>query len=400
MGNKSKASYKWVVLTTFTAVAGVSQLLWLNFAPLITQLMDKYNKDELTVSLLILVFPLLYVLLSIPSGAMIDKRGYKFTVGFGSILMAVFSVLRIFDSNFYILLIAQTGIAIGQPFVVNGISKLVADWFPKEENGLATGLGTVGMFIGMALGMGLTPILVEGHDIRQAMIVFAVISVVSALAFLIFAKENNKNVTSSGERNAIKEFRALLKQKDLVLLFIICFLALGYFNGLTSWIEPMLGNNGFDAEQAGLAGAMLILGGIVGAIVIPALSDKFKNRKLFLIGSCLIGLVITYPFCMHTDYNSVLIMGAILGFFFLPGYALLLTMSEELAGIERAGAATGMLMLFGNAGGTIVIVAMQLVKGDSTSWLNAIYLMLALLFLSLVIALFVKETFSKEEELV
>ncbi|MFO1525212.1 MAG: hypothetical protein U1F16_04470 [Turneriella sp.] len=47
----------------------------------------------------------------------------------------------------------QTGIAIGQPFIMNAISKLVADWFEPEHNALATGLGALGMFIGMALGL-------------------------------------------------------------------------------------------------------------------------------------------------------------------------------------------------------------------------------------------------------
>ena len=104
---ENKSSYKWIVLTVFTAVAGVSQMLWLNFAPLITQLMEKYNKSEGTISWLILVFPLLYVILSIPSGIMIDKKGYKFTVGLGSIIIAFFSILRIFESNFYLLLIVH-----------------------------------------------------------------------------------------------------------------------------------------------------------------------------------------------------------------------------------------------------------------------------------------------------
>ncbi|MEZ5023365.1 MAG: MFS transporter [Chitinophagales bacterium] len=390
-------TYKWVMIALFAAVAGVSQMLWLNFAPLISQLMEKYNQSESMISLLILVFPLLYVIFSIPSGSMVDKRGYKYAVGFGSILMAIGAIMRIFNANFYVLLVAQIIIAIGQPYVVNGISKLVADWFPKEEHALATGLGTVGMFIGMALGLGLTPALVDGNDITKAMVVFAAISVVSAAAFIIFTKENNKAHHLPKELTGLKEFRILLKNKDLVLLFIISFLALGYFNGLTTWMEPILEINGFNAESAGLAGAMLIVGGILGAIIIPAFSDRFKQRKPFLIGCCLIGLTITYPFLMVTSYSTLLIVGGILGFFFLPGYDLLLTMSEEIAGAEKAGAATSLLMLTGNAGGTIVIIAMQMVKGNQTSWFNAIILIMALLVLALLLGVFVSESYDKAD---
>ena len=36
-------SYRWVVLILFTVVAGLSQLLWLNFAPILTMIQKQYN---------------------------------------------------------------------------------------------------------------------------------------------------------------------------------------------------------------------------------------------------------------------------------------------------------------------------------------------------------------------
>lgn len=394
MSQENKSSYKWMVLTVFTAVAGVSQMLWLNFAPLITQLMEKYNKSEGTISWLILVFPLLYVVLSIPSGIMIDKKGYKYTVGLGSIIIAIFSILRIFESNFYILLIGQIGIAIGQPFVVNGISKLVADWFHKDEHALATGLATVGLFVGMALGMGLTPALVEGESLTKAMIVFAIISTVSCFLFLVFGKENRKLSEQEDNFSGIGEFVAMFKQKDLLLIFIMAFLALGYFNGLTTWLEPMLFAQNISADQAGMAGAMLIVGGIFGSIIIPPISDKIKRRKPILMICCALGLILTYPFCTNGNYTTLLILGFTLGFLFLPGYALLLTASEELVGLEKAGVATSLLMLMGNAGGTIVVIVMPMLKGNQDNWINPIYLMLALLVAAIGLGFAIKETYS------
>ncbi|MHB8873467.1 MAG: hypothetical protein ACYC8T_07240, partial [Myxococcaceae bacterium] len=39
---------------------------------------------------------------------------------------------------------------------------------------------------------------------------------------------------------------------------------------------------GVDATTAGLVGGVLIIGGIVGAVIIPLLSDKLRRRKPFL----------------------------------------------------------------------------------------------------------------------
>ena len=59
---------RWRVLLGFVLAALVTQLLWLNVAPILVDVERLYGVDESTASLLILPFPLLYVLLSIPSG--------------------------------------------------------------------------------------------------------------------------------------------------------------------------------------------------------------------------------------------------------------------------------------------------------------------------------------------
>src|SRR5437868_9905169 len=97
-------SYRWVVLTVFTLVAGLSQLLWLNFAPLISMIQKQYNVSEFMASLLLLVFPLIYVILSVPAGILIDKKGYLYSIGLGGVIMAAFSCVRIFDGSFWALL--------------------------------------------------------------------------------------------------------------------------------------------------------------------------------------------------------------------------------------------------------------------------------------------------------
>lgn len=390
--------YRWVVLAMFTAVAGVSQMLWLNFAPLLTQLQATYGVGELEVSSLLLAFPLLYVVLSMHAGTMTDRKGYKYTIALGSIIAAAFACLRIFNGSFYVLLAAQLGIAIGQPYVINGISKLVVNWFAKDEVAMATGLGTVGMFIGMALGLGLTPPLVSSFGFDWTMIIFAAIAVASAVGFIAFAKENDQLPPERDEaENGLTEIKTLLHDKNLVVLFILSFLALGFFNGLTSWLEPIVQPNGIDAEQAGIIGALLILGGIAGSIIIPTISDKVGKRKPFLLLCCAAATAVVYPLCTYTSITTLYVLGGVLGFIFLPGYALLLSMTEEQSGPKRAGAATGMLMLTGNAGAVIVIIAMQLVKGDSVSWINAVWLMLVLLVACLVLGMLgLKETFGRK----
>jgi MFS family permease len=143
-------------------VAVVSQILWLNFAPITTIMTTIFNVTESDVGLLSMVWPLLFIPVSIPAGILIDEKGFKFGVSIGALIMAIFSVLRIFSGeNFTMLLIFQSCAALGQPFVFNAISKLVTLWFPFEERALATGIGIMGQYIGMIIAMMLTPFLVN-----------------------------------------------------------------------------------------------------------------------------------------------------------------------------------------------------------------------------------------------
>jgi predicted MFS family arabinose efflux permease len=391
-----KKPFRWAVLMAYFGVAAMCQFLWLNLAPLVSFLQLKYQVSELAVSSLLLSFPLLYVLLSIHSGTLIDKKGYRYVIMLGSIISAVFACVRVFDDNFYILVIGQTGIAIGQPYIINGISKLVSDWFDKEEVAMATGIGTAGMLIGMAIGMGLTPALNESLGFQKTMLVFAILSIALTAVFFFLGKENNIVKSKAIALSAIGEIKALLASKNLVILCTITFFALGVFNGLTTWLEPILKPNNVNAEEAGLVGAFLILGGIVGSLIIPTISDKLKVRKPFLAICCLTALFIIYPLCTMGSLTMLYVLGGLLGFFFLPGYALLLSMCEEIAGNEKAGAATGLLMMAGNAGAVVVIAAMPLINGEGSVWANSIYLMLALMVVALVLVVgFLKETFGK-----
>lgn len=389
---------KWLYLILFSLVALVSQMLWLNFAALVNFLKANYGVEEDIVMLLILSFPLFYVLLSVNAGAMIDKKGYKKVITFGVILMSLGSIIRIFDSNFWVLLAGQCIIAISQPYIINGISKLVADWFAEKDAGGAVGIGTAFMFIGMALGIALTPGLVgeDGSGFHSMLIIMAVITVVCSVLFIMLVKQNPSQTSASVvSTGGLKDYGALLKNKNIILLNIISFISLGFFNGITGCLEQIQATYGINAEDSGMVGGMLIIGGILGAAIIPVISDKIKRRKIILMLAAIGATLLAYPVMTRTDLTLLYILAGALGFVFLPGYAILLTSSEEEAGKEKAGASTGLIMLFGNLGGLVVIPVMTILSGDGATWVNAIYFCVAILAVASILSLFMKETFKK-----
>jgi len=390
---------KWLYLILFSLVALVSQMLWLNFGALVNFLMANYKIEQDIAMLPIMVFPIFYVLLSINAGALIDKKGYKKVITFGVIVMSLGSILRIFNDNYWMMLTGQCIIAIAQPYIINGISKLVADWFPEKEAGMAVGIGTAFMFLGMALGIGLTPVLVgdDGSGYGMAMVVMAVITVVCSLLFILGVKTNTNTTSSVVTSGGLKDFASLLKNKNIILLNVISFISLGFFNGITGCLEQIQAKYGINADDSGMVTAFLILGGIIGAAFIPIISDKMKRRKIFLTVAAIGAALICYPLMTRTDLGLLYALSGLMGFIFLPGYAILLTGSEEEAGKEKAGASTALIMLFGNAGGIVVLGLMGALSSDGANWMPAIYLCVGMLALASLLSFFVKETFKTKE---
>ena len=69
--------YRWLILVVFMLAAMVSQLLWLTFAPISSEIRKIFSVSAFDVSLLSMVWPLTFVLLAIPAGIFIDRHGFK-----------------------------------------------------------------------------------------------------------------------------------------------------------------------------------------------------------------------------------------------------------------------------------------------------------------------------------
>ena len=97
-----------------------NQLLWITFAPITGSAAAFYGVSDLSIGLLSMSFMIAYLVVSIPASWVIDTYGFRTAVGIGAVLTGVFGLMRgLVASNYTLVLVAQIGIAIGQPFILN-----------------------------------------------------------------------------------------------------------------------------------------------------------------------------------------------------------------------------------------------------------------------------------------
>jgi len=390
--------YRWIVLLVFMFIAAITQILWITFAPISSLVASLYGVTELDVALLSLIFMVVYLPVSIPSAYLIDSKGFRYACGVGAIITAVFAVLRALAPNYLLLLAFQGGVAIGQPFIFNSPTKLARRWFPAKERALATGLGTMALFIGIMLGLLVTPFATLGIGFTNMMLSYAAAAAIAAILFLLLAKEYPPTPPELGEPEEEKMMtglRRIVTIKQFIILEVLFFIGLGIFNGVATWIENILAGRIVSLTQAGIVGAVMILGGIIGAVVIPELSDRYHRRKPFILLSLVMAAPLTFILAYHPDYNVILAASFFLGFFLMPALPIGLQAGAEMTAPVPEGTSAGVLMIFGQAGGIVFILAMDLVNTLFASFFWATVMLVILDVAALIVALPLRETATK-----
>jgi len=363
--------YRWVMLSVYMLAIAVNQIMWITFAPITKDAAAFFGVTDLQIGLLSMSFMIVYLIVSIPASWIIDTYGIRAGVGAGVVLTGVFGLLRgIFASDYNLLLIFQIGIAVGQPFLLNSITKVASRWFPVSERATASGLGTLAMYFGILLGMSLTPFLVNGRNIDGMLKLYGMVSMATAIIFFILARERPVTPPCRPDQEeralAIDGMRLLFRNRDFLWLMLIFFIGLGVFNSVTTWIENILSPRGFSAEQAGITGGLMILGGVVGALIMPILSDRFRKRVPF-IQLALAGATISLAGVTFTgNYTLLLVSAAAFGFFLLSSGPIGFQYGAEVTFPVSEGTSNGFLLLMGQVSGIAFIFGMDWFKSPVT----------------------------------
>jgi sugar phosphate permease len=389
--------YRWIVLLAFMFVVAINQLLWITFATITGSAASYYGVSDLSIGLLSMSFMIVYIIVSIPASWVIDKFGIRVAVGIGVTLTGLFGLMRgLVAADYTLVLIAQIGIAIGQPFILNAVTTVAARWFPIQERATAVGLGSLSMYVGIAVALVLTPYLTIQSQISGMLLIYGIVSLISIVVFFAFVKERPPTppcLPDQEKRSLVFEgFKESLRIRNFILLLIIFFVGLGVFNSVTTWIEDIIRPRGFSIIHAGNTGGLMIVGGIIGAVVIPLLSDHYRKRTPFLLLAVIgatIGLVgITFA----TSYWLLLVSAFVFGFFLLSAGPIGFQYGAEITYPTPEGTSNGLLLLMGQISGIIFILGMDNFKSIATGSMTLpLIVLIGLMILGLFLCTKLKE---------
>lgn len=387
--------YRWVVLAVFMFINLTIQMLWIGYAPITGPAAVFYGVTDLQIGLLAMSFMIAFIPFSLPASWAIDTYGFHITVSIGAVMMGVFGVLRgLAGANYTLVLWSTIGIAIAQPFLLNAWTKVPANWFAISERATAVGLVTLANLVGTALGMVLTPILMEVMLIPAIQLIYGGVAALSALLFVFLARETPPTPPCPPGMEVrslmLDGLKHALTVRDFLYYLLVAFISLGIFNGLTTWVENIIRPRGFTPTQAGTLGALLLIGGILGAVIIPPFSDKQRKRQRYLLLGILLSIPGLIGITFATSYWLLLVSAFGLGFFLVSTSPIGMQYAAEVTFPTPEGTSNGLIQLFGQAS-VIFVYIMEALQTQDGEFTPALLLAIGLLILSALVIMQMKD---------
>ena len=384
----------WGVLASYVALVAASHVLWISFASVTGRAAHAFHTTDVSIGLLVSVGPLCSAALSIPAGLVADRLGYRTPLLWAGLVTSAFAFLRPAAGGFPLLLVLTVGLLLPQPFLINAVADVVNRHFPEEEAATATGLGTMAIFLGITLGLIVTPGLVPVVGVRGTQLVYAGVSLVALAVFWrVTPSPVPERLVAPEELSIRAALRRVLRSRTQWKLSGALFLGFGFYLGITTWLEEILKPRGIGETGAGLVAGMITIAGMVGSVVLGAASDRIRRRKPFLVLAGVVAAPTLWLLGHLGSLGALLPVAFVMGFFLLAALPIAIAVASEdvTLGPQVGSTAVGVMLLSGNLGGAVIVGMMGALKSLQGNFHTAVAVTAALAVVVAVVALTVPE---------
>ena len=351
------SGYKWYVLGLVVLTnMFVNAMPAMGMSVLAKEISQDLNMDVVQVGIVWGIVSLPAIFTSLLGGGIGDKLGPKRVLIMGSLTAGLLGAARGLATSFE----AMLGIVIVLggliPFVaMNGI-KVVGQWFPSSQLGLANGLLSMGMALGFLLGSMLSATVLSPllGGWRNVLMMYGLLGALFSIpwAFVrVASSPQHQNDEALSLRAVVWR---VVRIKNVWLLALTLFGVGGSIQSILGYLPLYLRNIGWDAIQADGTLTAFHTASLIFVMPIALWSDRLRSRKGLLLVTAL--LVMTGTGLLSVVSGSWIWAAVLMAGFVRDGFmAILLTMVIEVDGVGSAyaGTAMGFVMALSGIANTI-----------------------------------------------
>lgn len=311
---------------------------------------DFAGMDDKVAGLISLSCFLWFLILSIPTGMLMNRIGRKKTVIISFALTALAMMVPILKYDFVSVLVAFAMLGIGNTMLQVALNPLVANVVSAEK---LTGTITLGQFV-KAISSFLGPILAAmfAGSAFGWKAIFPVYALITVLAMVWLAMSPIEEQLIEKSEITFSRTFSLLKDKYIVLFFVGILVLVGVDVGMGVTFPKLLQERcGLPLEKAGMGNSVYFLARTVGAFLGGIVLMKYSASKFFAASSCL-ALVSLAGLIFSQNLTLVLAFVALFGLGYANLFSIILSISMQKQP-EKANEVSALLIV-GVCGGAII----------------------------------------------
>ena len=311
---------------------------------------DFAGMDDKVSGLISLSCFLWFLILSIPTGMLMNRIGRKKTVVVSFAITALAMLIPVLKYDFAFVLVAFAMLGIGNTMLQVALNPLVTKVVSAEK---LTGTITLGQFI-KAMSSFLGPILAAmfAGSVWGWKAIFPVYAAVTVLAMAWLAVSPiQEQLIEKSEITFARTF-SLLRDKYIVLFFIGILVLVGVDVGMGVTFPKLLQERcSLPLEKAGMGNSVYFLARTVGAFLGGVVLMRFSASKFFTASSCL-ALVSLVGLIFSRNLTMILFFVALFGLGYANLFSIIFSLSMQK--MPQKTNEVSALLIVGVSGGAVL----------------------------------------------
>ncbi len=198
-------NYRWIVLGLIFLATCINYLDRQIIGLLKPILEKEFNWTESDFARIVMAFTAAYAIGLLISGAIIDRIGTKLGYLYSIIIWSIAGMCHALARSVSGFIIARIGLGLGEAGNFPAGVKAVAEWFPKQERGLATGIFNAGTSVGVVMALFIVPLILNYGGWREVFWITGALGFVWVVLWIYFYDIPSKQKRlSTSEYNYIK----------------------------------------------------------------------------------------------------------------------------------------------------------------------------------------------------
>lgn len=256
-----------------------------------------------------LTFALFYVTMGIPIARFADKGNRRNIVAVSLGLWSLMTAFSGLARNFVQLLLARTGVGVGEAGGSPPAHAMISDYFPPGKRATALSFYSAGLYVGILIGYLMGGYLNQELGWRTAFFVLGIPGVLFSLLFRFTVKEpvrgaTDINASLTTEASSFGQVvKLLLSKRTFVYLALASGLHAFCIYGLFNWEPSFLARlHAMNNAEIGVAlGLIFGFTGAVGTFAGGYMTDHFgKNDKRWYLKIPAYAILLSIPFVVGT----------------------------------------------------------------------------------------------------